>query len=244
MYSGTGLARIEDTGVKDRQLRLLALAVLCSLVLHALILFFLASLRELSQARGAPPPLTARFAQPQPVPEPPRVAPSPAVVRAVPNARPQVQRPSLATPVQLPPTQAQSAEPSKPAMEPAFAVPAAPVQPVARAETQTVPVAASGPDPASVARFRLQLMEIASRYERYPRIARENDWEGRVELRVVFAENGAIDSMSVKKSAGRAVLDEEAQAMIRSAQPHAVIPPELRGKAFALETAVIFRLKR
>ncbi len=244
MYCGTSLARVEYTRVADRQFRLLALAVLASLFLHALILLFLARLGEFRQARVAPPPLTARFAQPQPVPEPPSLAPSPRVVRAVPNARPQVQRPSLTTPVQLPPTQAQSAEPSKPAMEPAVAVPAVPVQPVARAQTQSVPVAASGPDPASVARFRLELMQIASRYERYPRIARENDWEGRVELRVVFAESGAIASMGVKKSAGRAVLDEEAQAMIRSAQPHAVIPPELRGRAFALETAVIFRLQR
>ena len=87
-------------------------------------------------------------------------------------------------------------------------------------------------------------MEIAARYERYPRIARENEWEGRVELTVAFAESGAIASMSVKKSTGRAVLDEAAQAMIRSAQPHAVIPPALRGRAFALETAVIFRLKK
>ena len=244
MYTGTSLAGAKDAGVTDRQLRPLALAVLASLLLHALILFFLANLRELSQARGAPPPLTARFAKPQPVPEPPSVAPSLPVARAAPNARPQVQRPSLATPVQVPPIQAQSIEASKPATEPAFVAPAAPAQSVARVETQTVSAAASGPDPASVARFRLELMEIASRYERYPRIARENDWEGRVELRIVFAEGGAIASMSVKKSTGRAVLDEEAQAMIRSAQPHAVIPPELRGKAFALETAVIFRLKR
>ena len=244
MYTGTSLARVEEDGVEDRKLRLLALAVLCSLVLHALILLFLASLREFSQARGAPPPLTARFAKPKPPPEPPIVAPLPRVpvTRSVPDAKPQAQ-PVPAAPVPAP-TPVLSVEPSKQAAEPALVVPAAPPPPVARAELQPVPAAASGPDPASIARFRLELMEIAARYERYPRMARENEWEGRVELAVAFAESGAIASMSVKKSAGRAVLDEAAQAMIRSAQPHAVSPPALRGRACARDTAVIFRLKK
>ena len=64
-----------------------------------------------------------------------------------------------------------------------------------------------------------------------------------MELRIAFAENGAISSLTVKKGAGRAVLDEAAQAMIRSAQPQATIPPALRGKAFILEIPVDFFLK-
>jgi len=51
-------------------------------------------------------------------------------------------------------------------------------------------VVSSGPDPGTVARFRLELMEIARRYKRYPRIAQDNNWEGRVELRIAFAESG------------------------------------------------------
>ena len=86
-------------------------------------------------------------------------------------------------------------------------------------------------------------MEIARRYKRYPRIAQDNNWEGRVELRIAFAENGSISSLTVKKGAGRAVLDDAAQAMIRSAQAQATIPPALRGKAFTLEIAVDFFLK-
>ncbi len=245
MHTGTRLAGVEEASVEDRKLRLLALAVLCSLLLHALILLFLASLREFSQARSVPPPLTARLAKTKPPPEPPVVAPPPQlpVTRPVPNLKPQAQ-PAPAPPVPQTPTPMLSVEPSNQAAEPALVVPPAPAPPVARVEVQPVPAAASGPDPASIARFRLELMEIAARYERYPRIARENEWEGRVELSVVFAESGAISSISVKKSTGRVVLDEAAQAMIRSAQPHAIIPPALRGRVFALETAVIFRLKK
>ena len=252
MHTGASLAGTKDAGVaprwdpgvEDRKLRVLALAVLCSLVLHALILLFLASLREFSQARSTPP-LTARFAKPKLPPEPPIVAPLPRVpvTRSVPTAKPRAQ-PVPAAPVPAPPTPLLNVEPSKQAAEAALGVPAAPPPPVPKAELQAVPAATSGPDPASIARFRLELMEVAARYERYPRLARENEWEGRVELTVAFAESGAIASMTVKKSTGRTVLDEAAQAMIRSAQPHAVIPPALRGRAFALETAVIFRLKK
>jgi protein TonB len=130
--------------------------------------------------------------------------------------------------------------------DPALVVPAAPAQPVASADAQPAPApvspAATGPDPGSVARFRLELMDIARRYKKYPRIARENNWQGRVELRIAFSANGSIASLSVKKGAGHAVLDEEAQAMIRNAQPQAAIPPALRGKAFTLEIPVDFFL--
>jgi outer membrane biosynthesis protein TonB len=47
----------------------------------------------------------------------------------------------------------------------------------------------------------------------------------------------------VKKSAGRAVFDDEAQAMIRTAKTKIAIPPALRGTAFTLEIAVDFYLK-
>lgn len=243
MYTGTSLASAWESEVGGRKLRVLALAVLCSLVVHALILALLSQIKESVRARAAPPPMTARLATPRPPPEPPVVEPLRLpLTRAVPNAKPQARPTPVAVAVPSPPAPMLSIEPSKQAAEPVLVVPAPP--PVARAEIQPVPAAASGPDPASVARYRLELMEIAARYERYPRIALENDWEGRVELRIAFAESGAIASMSVKKSTGRAVLDEEAQAMIRSAQPHTVIPPALRGRAFALDVAVIFRLKK
>ena len=98
-----------------------------------------------------------------------------------------------------------------------------------------------GPDPGTVARYRLELMDVARRYKRYPRIAQDNNWEGRVELRIAIGEDGAISSLTVKKGAGRAVLDEEAQAMIRTAKARAAIPPGLRGKAFTIDDTVFMR---
>jgi protein TonB len=241
MYTGESLASTWDTSVEERRLRLLALALLASLVLHALMLFFLSTFREFIQMRAPSPlPLTAHLAKPKPPPEPPKAEP-PLLPRS-PVSRSVAKPKPVAAPVPPTPTPVLSVEPSKQAAEPALVVPAAPAQPSGRADVQSAP-AASGPDPGSVARFRLELMQVASRYKRYPRIAQDNNWEGRVELRIAFAENGAIASLTVKRGSGRAILDEEAQAMIRSAQPQATIPPALRGKAFILEIPVDFFLK-
>jgi protein TonB len=86
-------------------------------------------------------------------------------------------------------------------------------------------------------------MEAARRHKRYPRVAQDNNWEGRVELRLAFAENGALAALTVKKGAGRAALDDAALAMLRSAQAQTPVPPALRGKAFVLEIPVDFLLR-
>ena len=253
MHTGKSLASTDVAGVEDRQLRLLVLAVLASLALHAVLLYALPMLKEVGRIPA--PPLTARLAKPAP-PGPAKAEPLPAPHPA-PAAHAAPPRPAAAPqrPPPVPAAPVLSIEPVKQAAESAPTVPAPPPAPApvaqapqasaARAGLPPAPASAasSGPDPGSVARFRLELMDIARRYKRYPRIAQDNNWEGRVELRIAFAENGAISSLTVKKGAGRAVLDEEAQAMIRSAQPQATVPPALRGKAFTLEIPVDFFLK-
>lgn len=263
MHTGTDLASDQDArialrgdaGIDDRQRRQLAIAVLASLALHALILLCLSQFREGQRMRAPEPPLSARLVKPKPPeplppiaeplarPQPPPPRPQPAPVA---KARPQPQAQQRPAPVPTPAAPVLAVEPAKQA-DAALVVPAAPAPPVASAEAQPAPApvapAATGPDPGSIARFRLELMDLARRYKKYPRIARENNWQGRVELRVAFAASGGIASLSVKKGTGHAVLDEEAQAMIRNAQPQAAIPPALRGKAFTLEIPVDFFLK-
>jgi len=250
VHTGTGLASPWYAEVGDRRLRLLALALLCSVVLHAGILLFLSYFRYGSPERAVTPPLTARLLKPKPPdPVPALVEPHVQPLRRAPVAKaqsqPQLQPQARPAPVPAAPPLV-SGEPAKQAAEPVPVVPAAPAQPAASAEVAAAPppaAAASGPDPGSIARFRLELMDIARRYKKYPRIARDNNWQGRVELRIAFSASGGIASLNVKKGAGHAVLDEEAQAMIRTAQPQATLPPALRGKAFTLEIPVDFFLK-
>lgn len=239
--------------------RLFAWAMAGSIALHLALLFALPLLQDAQRARPVSPPLNARLAKPKPsVPAPPKIEPPlqaaarprPApVAKAVPQPAPVPAPPAL---VSTPPARILSVEPAKQAAEPASVVPAAPAAPVvpaapvARAEPAPAVqpgAAAGGPDPGTVARYRLELMDLARRYKKYPRIAQDNNWEGRVALRIVIGETGAMSSLTVKKSAGHAVLDDEAQAMIRTASSRAAIPPALRGKAFALEIPVDFFLK-
>ena len=213
--------------------------MLTSLVLHALLLFALPFLTEAK--RQIPARLTARLAVPkppepvppklEPLPPQPRPAPHPPVIRPAPAAK-AVPQPA---PVPAPPAPTLS-------VEPASVVPAAPSAPAPAARVEPQP-AVSGPDAGAVARFRLELMDLARRYKKYPRFAQDNNWEGRVELRIAIGEDGAISALTVKKGTGRAVLDDEAQAMIRTAKSKATIPPGLRGKAFTLEIPVDFFLK-
>jgi len=238
MHTGAGLAGPGIAGLDTGRLRPLALALLASLALHVLVLYALPMLED--SIRAPAQPLSARLAKPTPLPvraEPPQQRP----LQPAPPPRPApvaktAPRPVVPAPVAVAPVL--SAEPAKQAGDP---VPAAPPAPPAPASA-SAPIA-SAPDPGSVARFRLELMEIARRYKRYPRVAQDNDWEGRVELRVAFAGNGALSSLTVKKGAGHAVLDDAAQAMIRSAQAQAAIPPALRGKAFTFDIAVDFFLR-
>lgn len=249
MHAGAGLAG--PARLADRQLRLLALAVLASLALHLLVLYAIPRLSEAVRAPSAPP-LTAHLARLKP-PAPPKVEPPPAPVPAAAPRRPPAAKatPKASAPAPLLAAPAPQVQPAPTALPPAALPQIAPARqadaaPPAPARSEPAPlpaaVAASGPDPGSVARFRLELMDIARRYKRYPRIAQDNNWEGRVELRVAFSESGALASLAVARSAGRAVLDDEAKEMIRSAQPHATIPPALRGKAFVLEIPVDFAL--
>jgi protein TonB len=236
MYTGESLAGAGDAGIGTGPLRSLALALLASLVLHLLVLYALPILKE--SIRAPARPLSARLAKPAPEParvEPPQQRP----LQPSPPSRPApvaktAPRTAVPAPVAVAPVP--SIEPAQQVGDPVPVLPAAPPAPAPAP-------AASGPDPGSVARFRLELMEIARRYKRYPRVAQDNNWEGRVELRIAFAENGSISSLTVKKGTGRAALDDAAQGMIRSAQAQAVIPPALRGKAFTLEIAVDYFLK-
>jgi protein TonB len=55
--------------------------------------------------------------------------------------------------------------------------------------------------------------------KQYPRIARENHWEGRVVVQAVIKADGTVGDLTVAESSGHALLDEEALAVMRKAFP-------------------------
>jgi len=243
--------------------RSFGLALLASVLLHALLLAALPSLRELAaQMPKVHAPLIARLmqAEPAPTPSPPaeqvRKQPAPEVRAAPPPAAKPAPVPAsvpLAIPVPQPqypvagtgsppaPAAALAAAPA-PAAEPTAAPPAP--GPVARIDSQSAVAAAAppGPDRGALERYRLQLVTAAARFKRYPRSAMDNNWEGVVVVRMTIGADGRIAALGIKTSSGHEVLDQQALDMFRTAKPFVQLPPELAGREFELELRAIYSL--
>ena len=254
-----------DSGARrfDGDNRLFSYAVLCSIVLHGLLLLLLPSLRDSGRRADAHPGLlVARLvpAQPAPAsPAPPKAEPPPAprveekpplapVIKPVPApkpaplakaqkapAKPKPVAPPATAPTETPPAPAPSAAPPAPATARAESSPASPAP--------APPAPAEALDAGTLAQYRLQLISVAKRYKRYPRVAMDNNWEGTAEIRMIVGANGMIASLVVRKGSGYEVLDQEALQWIRKAKPLAPIPASLRGKEFTVDIPVIFNLK-
>lgn len=108
------------------------------------------------------------------------------------------------------------------------ALAAAPVTPIA--------------DSASAAQYRQQLIGVAVRYKVYPPHAVQNGWEGDVAIGVSIAASGA-SQVSVMKSSGHGLLDEQALEMFRLAAPRVPVPQALRGRQFAVEVRAVYSLR-
>jgi protein TonB len=245
--------------MREHQNRVFGYAVLISIVAHGALLFALPWLREADKRPAAAPgPIVARLVQPRPA-----AAPAPPQVEQTPAAKPEPPAP-VARPAAAPraaPTTKREAKPAaeaapaqparaQPAAEPAPAAVAAPAAPsgtpgLARVEPKPAAPAPAleAPDAATLAQYRLQLIGAAKRYKRYPRVAMDNNWEGRVELRMVIGANGMIASLAVRSGTGHDVLDQQALDMIRKAKPLTPIPAALRGREFTVDIPVIFSLK-
>lgn len=232
--------------------RVLRAALVVSVLLHVAILLGLPELIEAKRQAWFPAPLSARLVEPPPAPkaeprpEARKIEPAPAPAKPAPRAAPAPAKPA--------PAPAPAAVES-PRTEPVIAAPA-PAQPatstaVGPAPAKSVPrpaLPASAPAPAfdeagTVAQYRIALMQVASTLKTYPRIAQENNWQGRVELRLTIGAGGGIASLAVKSGTGYAVLDQHALDMLRRAQPKTPLPAGLRGREFALEVPVVFDLK-
>ena len=103
---------------------------------------------------------------------------------------------------------------------------------------------AQEPDAGTLAQYRLLVLGAARRFKQYPETAAENNWQGKVEIRMVIDSRGEISSLDVRTSAGHAVLDRHALEMIERAKAFAQIPPSLRGKEFAVDIPVEFVLRQ
>jgi len=67
--------------------------------------------------------------------------------------------------------------------------------------------------------IKLEILRKIQRMKHYPALARARNWEGVVEVEFLIAPSGSLEKISVVQSSGFSVLDEEALATVRRAQP-------------------------
>jgi len=257
------------TFLSERQDRVLALAIFGSIALHAALLVLLPALRE-AQRREAREPIVARLVEPpaKPAPIAPPSAPPlveakkpvaesthPAPVRATPKAKPKPKlapAPAPALARQAPEAETPPAPRPEPSVEPpapqiatpSNAVPAPPTQSRSVAiQASPAPPASDAPDAGTLAQYRLAVIVAAKRYKRYPRLALDNNWQGKVEVRMTIGADGSIADLNVRSSTGHSLLDRQAIDMIERAKAAAQIPPALRGKQFVVDIPVEFLLR-
>ncbi|MGQ0510586.1 MAG: energy transducer TonB [Betaproteobacteria bacterium] len=230
--------------------RVLRAALVASVLLHIAVLLGLPELIEAKRKAWFPAPLSARLVPPPPAakqePEPMKAEPAPIPAKPSPRAVPAPARPAPAPApavAESPRTDPVIAAPPATQAAPSTAIDPSP----SRAESRpAAPAAAPAPafdEAGTVAQYRIALMQVASTLKTYPRIAQENNWEGRVEVRLTIGPGGAITSLAVKSGTGYAVLDQHALDMLRRAQPKTPLPAGLRGREFTLEVPVVFGLK-
>lgn len=120
--------------------------------------------------------------------------------------------------------------------QPADMVESAPQARVSEAVDRVSPVvesAASGVEHRVVQQRLVQYRQVQADYDwlrdalwgrvqelkRYPALARANHWEGKVVVEVVVRDDGEVVGLKVTESSGRAILDQDALAVMRKASP-------------------------
>jgi protein TonB len=224
-------------------------AAAASIALHALLLSVRAPLFHETQPAAPEPPLVARLVEPPPAaPAPPPPAPKaeppkPAAKKETPPKRIATPKPKTETKPAPAPAPAEAAVREEAASEESVPAPAPPPAPAAPSAL-AAPSAPPAPDPAAaLARFRHELVTLAVRYKRYPRVALDNGWSGNVVVRINVAASGAVAAIEVKTSSGHEILDAQALEMFRKALPEVTVPGALRGKDFSVEVRAIYNLK-
>lgn len=188
---------------------------------------------------------TAAPSTPAAVPPPPAdllPAPQPAALAAV------------APPVVAVPSRLTLSMPVQPVTAPAVSVAPAASQPVRPAMAGPAPSVASparrgaadGLDvkapPGTSRSYAAKVRSWLYAHKIYPRRARMRREEGQVQVRFVLDRAGLLLEGAVIQGSGNAVLDEEAEAMLRRASPYPRAPAELPGERIEFTVPIAFTL--
>jgi protein TonB len=121
-----------------------------------------------------------------------------------------------------------------PATAPVVAAPPAPPPPAPAVPAGTGTAAAS---------FQELLMAHLERHKRYPAAARRQMQQGVVQVAFTMDRGGHVLAVRLARSSGYSILDDEALAVLRRADPLPALPPD-RGAAADFVVPISFSLQR
>jgi protein TonB len=140
---------------------------------------------------------------------------------------------------------APTAAPTLPRSDAGRPRPAAPGTGGARAPRISFPGLPSGAgiDQAALDAFGLGVARHIGESRRdYPLRARRLRQEGTAEVVVKVGADGKVKDITVTRSSGHRLLDEEAVERVRSVLPLPKAPPDLRGREFSIQVPISFKL--
>jgi len=209
------------------------------------------------RAEIAPPPRPEPLREPVAVPKP-EVWPEPRIEPKIEiKPEPRVEPPPVerVEPLPEPRTEVRPEPQSVQRVEP-------PLPPVAAAPVQPAPVAVPVPppvpprpaalkkepfvlnvEPRLLQMFGQSISKEIKRYQKYPPLAQRRGWEGTAEVLLQIAADGKVSSITLGKSSGRSVLDDEALNMVRRASPLPQAPQNLRGRELTVTVPIVFKLQ-
>ena len=101
----------------------------------------------------------------------------------------------------------------------------------------------AGIDQAALDAYGLSVAGQIGRSSRdYPLRARRLRQEGTAEVVVKVGADGKVKDVTVSRSSGHRLLDEEAVERVRSVLPLPKAPPDLRGREFSIQVPISFKL--
>jgi protein TonB len=225
--------------------RRLLLALTVSVLVHAALLTPLLRVPPLRLVT-AMAPIEAVIKVPEPAVQSASAVPVPAAASVPTRVAQKVRGARLAAPQRLPDrprlaARAASPEPraaARPASEPAGSATATPV--IAAAPMAAGPAGVSADE---LRQYRVALAISARRFKRYPPLARERGWEGRVEVALNVSAWQHRPQLSLLRSSGHALLDEQAVSMIEQAAAATALPDSLQGRDFRVLLPIDFSLE-
>ncbi|MES2174589.1 MAG: energy transducer TonB [Pseudomonadota bacterium] len=183
-------------------------------------------------------PSTPAAVPPPPV-EQPRVSQQPVVAPAAPPIVAALSRLSFSMPMQAAaPVASPAAPPSHQAMA-AVSTSSSAAPPPRRGTADGLDVKAP---PGTSRSYAAKVRSWLYAHKIYPRRARMRREEGRVQVRFVLDRAGMLLEGSVIHGSGHAILDQEAEAMLRRASPYPRAPAELPGDRMEFTAPIEFTL--